>query len=234
MNSAEQNLLRAKVHDALNLYYKPLGFELKKSTGVFERNGMEVSWGVSKKNIDAIYFSPRLNVWNKSITKCFEAIFQMGDLVTSRLTSSRLANDFGNHDYDYLIEEGIDQGIGYKVESESDIKSIFEHHTAYMEKIGFVFFDKMSTLERINNFINSRILEGSELNFINNAQTPYIKDFFNKREVLSGTIAAYLVSEPEIEKLLNRYRIMFEGNDYVLNDLEKVVDYFNNALSAKQ
>ena len=129
-----------------------------------------------------------------------------------------------------MVEEGIDQGIGYKVESEPNISSIVEHHTAYMVKVGFIFFDNMSSIEGINGFINGRVLEGSELDFINHAKTPYIKDFFNKREILSGTIAAYLVSEPEIEKLLNRYRKLFEGNGYILNDLEKVVAYFNNAL----
>lgn len=230
MNSTEQKQLRLKVLETLEPFYTSNGFKLNKSNGVFFKDSYEVFFGITKKNIDAIYFNPELTILNCEISSIHKLIFDKNCLVTSRLTSSRLANDFGNHDYDYLIEEGIDQGIGYKVESESDINSIVEHHKVYMEKVGFVFFDKMSTLEGINNFINSRVLEGSELDFINNAQTPHIKDFFNKREVLSGTIAAYLVSEAEIEKLLSRYRKMFEGNEYVLSDLEKVVDYFNNGL----
>jgi len=230
MNSTEQKQLRLKVLEALEPFYTSNGFKLNKSNGVFFKDDFEVFFGVTKKNIDAIYFNPELTILNREISSIHKLIFDKNCLVTSRLTSSRLANDFENYDYDYLVEEGIDQGIGYKVESEPNISSIVEHHTAYMVKVGFIFFDNMSSIEGINGFINGRVLEGSELDFINHAKTPYIKDFFNKREILSGTIAAYLVSEPEIEKLLNRYRKLFEGNGYILNDLEKVVAYFNNAL----
>jgi len=230
MNSTEQKQLRLKVLEALEPFYTSNGFKLNKSNGVFFKDDFEVFFGVTKKNIDAIYFNPELTILNREISSIHKLIFDKNCLVTSRLTSSRLANDFENYDYDYLVEEGIDQGIGYKVESEPNISSIVEHHTAYMVKVGFAFFQKMSTLKGIHDFINSRVLKGGDPEFMENLKQPQIARFFSKREVLSGTIAAYLVSEPEIEKLLNRYRKLFEGNGYILNDLEKVVAYFNNAL----
>lgn len=234
MNSSEQKQLSLKVHSAIEVFYTPFGFKLNPVNGVFYKSNFEVFWGIDRKTTEEIYFSPKLSVTNDKISELYKVIFSKACLITSKLAGFRLANEFGNHDYDYLNEQGIDKGTGYKVEPNTDIGLIVEHHAAYMKKVGFAFFEKMSTLEGIHDYINGRVLKGGEPEFTENMKQPQIARFFSKREVLSGTIAAYLISEPEIEKLLNRYRKMFEGNEYVLNDLEKVVDYFNNALSAKQ
>jgi len=57
-------------------------------------------------------------------------------------------------------------------------------------------------------------------------QQASLKKFFDKREVLSGVTSAYLTNSPKKNVLLERYRILFEGNDYILSDVQKIEDHF--------
>lgn len=125
-----------------------------------------------------------------------------------------------------FFEAYKDEEIFYKVESRANFKNIVTDHMIFMEKVGFNFFKSLNTLQGVNDFINCRILNGGGDFFGSEDQQVVLKKFFDKREVLSGLISAYLTKNPEIDELLCRYRRLFEGNNYILDDVHKIEDYF--------
>ena len=96
----------------------------------------------------------------------------------------------------------------------------------FMEKVGFPFFDKLASLIGINDFINCRLMAGGRDHFKSEGQQVELKKFFDKREVLSGVVSAYLTNNPQIDEILERYRILFDGNNYIVEDVEKIAKYF--------
>ena len=221
MNSKEQKTLRAKVHQALLPFYESQGFKLNKTNGVFEKEGFRVSWGISSKYIDCIYFNPKLSVLTQKIEDTLESIFNDASfgLTIVRLAGYRLAQEFGVHEYDYLgdNEDDVDNGTTYKVDQETDLTKIVEDHVNYMEKVGLPFFEKVSTTQGVYDYL-------SGLLFNNNN----VRKIIGKREVLSCVAAGYLLNHPNIEDLLLRIMNIYNGNTYVIEDVQKVKEYFEN------
>jgi hypothetical protein len=145
---------------------------------------------------------------------------QAKNLTIYKVQGSELAQEIG------LFEDYKEEEMFYKVESNDDFENIVTDHMMFMEKVGFNFFKNFNTLQGVNDFINCRVLNGDREFFESEDQKIALKKFFDKREVLSGVISAYLISNPEMDELLNRYRILFEGNDYILDDVKKIEDYF--------
>jgi hypothetical protein len=224
MNSSEQKALRAKVHDSLIPFYDSKSFELNKINGVFNKNGCEVAWGVKAKNVDSIYFNPTLSVTSEDIKNVLEYIFgpEVDDITLSRLAGCRLAQEFGIHEYDYLgdNEHNIDHGTTYRVDETTDLDKLVADHVNYMEKVGLPFFEKVSTLEGIHDFINDRILQATDDQFED------IRRVYGKRDVLSGVTASYLLNKIKTESLIEKYYHLFEGSTYIFDDVQKIKEYF--------
>lgn len=224
MNSSEQKALRAKVHNSLIPFYDSKGFKLNKTNGVFMKNGFEVAWGVKAKYVDSIYFNPSFRVFNQEIKNVLELIWgpETDEIILSRLAGCTLAQDFGVHDYDYLgdNEHNIDHGTTYRVDETTDLSKVVADHVNYMEKVGLLFFEKVSTLEGLHDFINGKILQATDDKF------DEIKRVYGKRDVLSGIAASYLLQSPDSEKLIENYLRLFEGNTFILDDVQKIKEYF--------
>ncbi|GCC50454.1 hypothetical protein SanaruYs_06690 [Chryseotalea sanaruensis] len=221
MNSTEQKRLRAKVHEALLFFYESKGFKLSKTNGVFKKDGFEVEWGVSAKNIDYIYFNPSLCVVEDIVQNTLQLVFEEKKfgLTICRLAGCRLAQEFGVHEYDYLgdNEDDVDNGTTYKVDQESDLSKLVADHVNYMEKVGLPFFEKVNSLQGIYKYL-------SDLFFKNEK----VKKIIGKREVLSCVAASYLLNDSDIEKLLRRLEELYAGNTYLLDDMQKIKQYFEN------
>ena len=221
--------LRRKVHKELSLYYIQHGFDLDKKKGLFIKGVFNVLWGVSAKYSTCIYFRPSFSINNVNINKVLSEIFpEQKNLTIYKVQGRDLAREFNCNDYDYLGDKlyDIDQGASYKVDEKSDIRQIVTDHIQYMEKVGFSFFDQLSSVEGINNFINNRIIEVDQEIFDSLSYRKKLEGFFDKREVLSGVVSAFLINNQEIQLLLVRYRDLFQDNDYILADVEKIVHYF--------
>jgi hypothetical protein len=221
MNSAQQKELRAKVHEALLPFYEPQGFKLNRTNGVFEKDEFEVSWGVKRKYVDCIYFNPSLRISNSNIQKSLEKIFadQKFGLTISRLAGCHLAQEFGVHEYDYVgdNEDGVDHGTTYKVDHETDLAKIVADHVNYMEKVGLPFFEKLSSIEGIYDYLSGLLFNNDN-----------VRRIIGKREVLSCVTAGYLLNHPSIDSLLQRLEVVYNGNNVVLNDVRKIEEYFKS------
>ena len=221
-----------RLFNVMSKYYFEKGFELEYSTATYSKEHFKVFFGATYETPTDLFFNPVFYIINESITSILKILFKdfEDDLIIHKLAGCHLAREFGINDYDYLEDQKrkIDPGITYKVGLETDLEKIVEEHTFYMERVGWLFFEKTASLKGINEYLNNRIIKYSEIEFQSQENQTIFKRFYDKRHILSGTTAAYLVSEPNIDKLLNRYGKIFKGNDYILKDLEKVVKYFNN------
>jgi antitoxin component of RelBE/YafQ-DinJ toxin-antitoxin module len=113
----------------------------------------------------------------------------------------------------------------YMIEEDTDLVPILTDHQYYMEKVTFPFFEKMSTLEGIDSFFNDVITEGDLPFFYSEYNQKFLQKIRRKREILIGVIAAKLNKRKNYEELLHRIKLLWEGNDYILNDFHKLVDY---------
>lgn len=221
MNSKDKKALKEGLYNSLNESYSGYSFKLQKTKGVFQKGEFTVHWGGPVVYSDSLHFQSKLSVDNKSIFKVLSSLFpQAKNLTIYKVQGSELAQEIGFSEV-YTNEE-----VFYKVESSDDFKNIVDDHMIFMEKVGFGFFNRLSSLQGINDFINCRVLNGKIDFFRSEDNQIALKSFFDKREVLSGVVSAYLIDNPEVDELLNRFRILFEGNDYILDDVKKIEEYF--------
>jgi len=214
-------VLKQGLYNRLSDEYLNHSFKLIRSKGLFQRAEFAVHWGGPVVYSDSLNFQPRLSVNNKIIFDVLSIIFPHAkNLTIFKVQGCELAKEMG------VPNEEKDEEVFYKVENSEDFKSVVDDHMGYMEKVGFKFFDKLASLEGVNDFINRRILEGDNDYFKSKNQQASLKKFFDKREVLSGVTSAYLTNSPKKNVLLERYRILFEGNDYILSDVQKIEDHF--------
>lgn len=222
MKSAEQKELRAKVHGALLPFYESQGFKLNKTNGIFSKGGFEVLWGISSKYIDCIYFNPSLCIVNDEVLNTLSTVFEgkkFGGVIICRIAGCHLAQEFGVHEYDYLgdNEDNVDHGTTYKVDQETDLTKIVADHVNYMEKVGLPFFEKLSSIEGIYDYLSGLLFNNDN-----------VRRIIGKREVLSCVTAGYLLNHPDINSLLQRVEVVYNGNNVVLGDVQKVKEYFEN------
>ena len=233
MNKSQKLALTEKVINTLAPLYAKEGFRLEKKKNNFIKGDFKVLWGVSSTHIDSVIFRPQLRVENGIIKKILKEVFphSVGHITTARSQSTKLLDEIGVDDFSSnFITKHDDGSISYyyDIENDANLEPIVEDHFCFMNKAGFQLFNNMSTMEGINDYINSRVLTGTRENFLSEDRQSELKIFFDKREVLSGVISAYMIKNPKIDQLLERYRILFEGNDYILEDIAKVEEYFKN------
>jgi hypothetical protein len=221
MNSKRKKELIQGLLKNLNERYSSYSFKLQKTKGSFQKGEFTVHWNNIVVYFNSLHFQPSLSVNNKDVLRVLNNLFpQAKNLTIYKVQGSELAQEIG------LFEDYKEEEMFYKVESNDDFENIVTDHMMFMEKVGFNFFKNFNTLQGVNDFINCRVLNGDREFFESEDQKIALKKFFDKREVLSGVISAYLISNPEMDELLNRYRILFEGNDYILDDVKKIEDYF--------
>jgi hypothetical protein len=232
MDKASKKDLVNKLILKLEGYYLKYGFAyIKNGATRFEKNDLITFWGPSAENIDSLRFMPSFSVQIKQINSIIDKLFPDSRHTTIyRVQSLELCEELGIKDYDskYIYRDINGSVYSYRVEKETNLDPIVADHINFMNKVGFPFFAKVDTLEGINDFLNNRILQGDLAYFQSEERIKELKLDFAQREVLSGVTTAYLLDSPHIEELLHRYRIFFAGNNYVLEPMEKVVDYFNN------
>lgn len=232
MNKLETLQVRTKILEILTPFYMDYGFKPIVKLANFKSNDKLVLWGESSNHIDSLVFRPQLWIENRNIKKILKTIFpsQIGFMSVCRGQSIMLIEEMKIEDYssDFIVKHSDgSRSYYYDIGLETDVRPIAEDHIGFMQKIGFPFFDKLSTLEGISDYFNYKILE---LNMDSELDDPWSSSTFtlDKRDVLSAIISAYLMSLPETNLLVERYRILLQKNDFILKDLEKVVGYFED------
>jgi len=216
----------------LKEFYNEKGFTLDTKVTRFIKNGFDVFLGGGAIRSDNILIYPSFSVENLEIKKVLKTIFpeDLTHLVTYQMQGSELASLFDipySFSYFYATQEGIKMSMPYyKVGEGYDLEPIISDHIDFMEKIGFPFFDKLSSLEGINLFFNQKVLEGSFESFCTESRQKELKYLLGIREALSALVVAYLLKDKNIEELIKRLRFRY-SHEVPLNSINKVVNYFS-------
>lgn len=232
MKKSDKKNLTNKVLKQLYSFYDTNGFKVVKGRAIFKRDDQLVFLGASSTHIDSLTIRPRFRIENKIIGDVLTAIFpgQIGTKITlAREQSVEMLRELDVEDFasNYIITHNDgSKSYYYNIEKNTVLKPIVADHINFMEKVGLPFFDRLNSIEGISDYINCKLLDGDREYFRLNNQQEALKKFFDKREVLSGVVSAYLTNNSEIEELLERYEILFEGNNYILDDVMKINNYF--------
>jgi hypothetical protein len=240
MNKADKKELTNAIVSKLEKHYNDNGFKWMKTGATrFEKNDQFVFWGAGQEFSTSLVFRPWFRVVNEEILTIIQEIFPsyigapLASMTIVRVQSPELIEEMNFEDYasNYIHKSAHGVSYFYSVEKDTPLEPIVEDHINFMNKVGLPFFEKVDSLEGINDFLNGRILKGDMDYFQSEERVKELQPFFSQREVLSGVTCAYLIKNLKIEELLNRYRIFFEGNNYVLEPMEKVVEYFNKKIN---
>jgi len=204
--------------------YKDLDWKFDPITGTFYKSEFKVSCRPSAEYSNHLVFRPYLSIKNKVIADILNQIFPDSPIYNhvGRGQSQELAQMVGvEWQSAYLGEQ---DNYHYSIYEDTDISPIVADHWQYMEKVGFPFFDNFSSLERIDSFINERILKHKSEDFKNqDIQKELLIFFYGKRETFVGITAAYLINNPQKLLLIERFRYLHNDNNYVLEDFEKLI-----------
>ncbi|MCD6069318.1 MAG: hypothetical protein K0S33_4144 [Bacteroidetes bacterium] len=231
MNKADLTKIKSDMATELAKYYSPLEYSFDKKTFSFIKNEYRVFWGSSSTYPDSIVFRPQIWAKNFRIEQVLKDLFP-ADLSYETIGKSQndLVKETGNYTSVYMIyHEGGGTSYQYDVEKDTDLRPIVEDHKHFMDQLGFPFFEKLKNVEGISGYINDRVLQADDAEFNTEETINRLKSFFYRPQALSGIISAHLAKSEQLEKLISRYRILFAGNDFILNDVEKVISHFKNS-----
>ena len=223
-------------------YYLDKEYIKSKKLSSFSNNGFEVFLGPDATHPGSITLRPKFRLINIEIQNILKEVFpsEIGLCTFYRVQDMDFAFECEVYDdkithspYNLFGTGSMFTGGGggsyyYSIEEDTDLAPILEDHKYFMEKVTFPLFDKMSTLDGIDNFYNGRILEGDMEYFMSVKRQMFLTKVNQKREVLSGLIASNLINNPNKQNLLLRYKTMWEGNTYILDDVDKLMAYLDN------
>lgn len=220
-------------------YYNQLGYKAEASLNRFTKNNYYVFFSISKYP-GSISVRPEFIIENieikKIITEAFD--FKESSLTYMRTQGMFMAFECGVFDdkityshYNSLMPDDTSPNIlstgnyRYMIEEDTDLTPILEDHKYFMENVTIPLFDKMSTLEGIDSFLNDRILEGDMDYFMSENRQMFLKRVNKNREAYSGLIASKINNKPYYDELINRYKAMYHYADYFLGQLEMLTTY---------
>lgn len=236
MNKSDKKELTNRLLTRLDDFYLNRGFKrLKKITG-YERAEIFILWGASSTHIDSLTFRPWFKVENKKISDILSVLFpnQVGVNITlTREQSVEMIRELNVNDFNssfIVVHPDSSNSYFYSIEKDTQLDPIVNDHINFMNKVGLPFFEKVKTLEDIDTYLNGRILKINKELFESEYNQIELKKYYGKREILSGLVSAFLVHNKDIQELIERYNFLFAGNHYILNDVDKIVQYFDIAL----
>lgn len=204
--------------------YSKWDWKLNQNNGCFTKKECKIFCGETAEYYNHLVFRPYLSVKNKAISDILNQIFPDSPIYNKvgRSQSKELAQMVGIQWSSAYVNEY--DNYHYDIYEDTDIAPIVADHKLYMEQVGFPFFDNFSSLERIDAFINNRILKYKSEDFEKeDVQKELLRFFYGKKETFVGITAAYLVDNPEKQLLIERFRYLHNDNNYVLEDFEKLI-----------
>jgi len=220
-------------------YYLDKEYIKSKKLSSFSNNGFEVFLGPDATHPGSITLRPKFVLINIEIQNILKEVFpsEIGLCTFYRVQDMDFAFECEVYDdkithspYNLFGTGSMFTGGGggsyyYSIEEDTDLAPILEDHKYFMEKVTFPLFDKMSTLEGIDNFYNGRILEGDMEYFMSVKRQMFLTKVNKNRDAFSGLIAAKINNKPYYDELINRYKAMYHYADYFLGQLEMLTKY---------
>lgn len=228
MDKQLKNKIYGNYSSTFNEQYKTLQWKLDQVKGCFTKGEFEISCRPTAEYYNELVFQPMFTVKNEIIATILNQIFPDSALYNQVgwAQSKEMAQLMGiEWKSPYIDEYGNYQ---YKIYEDTDLIPIVNDHFLYMEQVGFPFFENFSSIEKIDTYINSKILKYTFQEFENeDTQKVLLKFFYGKRETFVGITSAYLVNNPSKNSLIERFRYLHNGNNYVLEDFEKLINHLN-------
>lgn len=230
--------LKEKIYNNYSItlfsFYKELDWEFDPITGTFYKSEFKVSCRPSAEYSNHLVFRPYLSVKSRVISEILNQIFPDTPIynVVGRGQSKELASYMGvDWSCDYVNEN---DNYYYSIYEDTDIRPIVSDHCHYMEQVGFSFFDSFSTLEKIDAFINDRIIKNSLEDFQKLLEKPIEEkkwlDFYNVTGAYYGLVCAFLIKNKNIKDIINHYLLLY-SNYPVLEDFEKLINHLETNYS---
>lgn len=205
-------------------YYDGKGFGLLPKVASFERKREVLKQRVALAptySYDDVVFMPFFAITHEAIQNLKETILTLrtgpkgSTIVLSQ--GKYLANKFDVADFD--------DWTAYRLESENQIDEMVNHHINFMEMVGWNFFEPCSTIAGIDDFLNAPILSIS-FKKMTEEERMVVSKSFGLHLMVNGIIAAWLNKNPQLEKIVNNYRLIV--NPYMSNVLEQLLVGLNN------
>lgn len=248
MNKIDKKNIYNRLKESLTPYLKSKGFDLHEILFSYVKDDFVVSWGDIADFESWLTFNPYFEVFNKEIIEILNIVFKGEEpsFISNRTQSTtNFAHEFGVYDFDdsqfnFCAEGVCSYGYDICLEEEDakvleglpilyNVEPIVKDHIAFLEKVAFPYFEKLSTVKGINEYFNTRVLSLSEEDF----QDMNIVRSFQLEEVLSAIVAAYLVNDTNLEEIIFRYKKLYIVSEYYTKDINQLVDWINKNKDVK-
>ena len=218
------------IYNEMNKHYIVKGYRLDVIRGVrhLVKEDLMVFWGLHKEYPDTICVSPSLKVVNKEIKITKDLLFpDSPNLTTYGLQHKDLVTLM---DRQYELPPNF---RWYEVSLETNFEEVVADHMSFMQAVGFDYLEQFSTLDKIDKYFSSRILDFSIEDFAGNDYNTNMKliaKLSGIREVRSGLIAAYLNNNPLLEDLRHKYKEVYGELkiNNILDDISIIENYFSD------
>ena len=233
MDKINKDKIYDNIEELCNPYYLPKGFILKKKIMSYQNEGLSIRLGETSEHFDSITVNPRFRIENKLINQVLKIVFPQWVLhfTSTRTQGPIFAHEFGIIDFDatpyvFIGKYGIKNSIyNYSISADTDLTPIIEDHINFMEKVGFKYFEALSTVKGINEYFNSRLLNLNEEDF----SSEEVRRSFQKEEILSAIVAAHLEKDKRYTEIVDRYKKLYSEVELYLQDIEKLTEYIAKA-----
>jgi len=202
--------LNVFIKESLSDAYSQYSFKPEPDYNAFSRSESEVKLkaviGPTAEYSSYIVYRPFFMVENKLLEETKETLLKplkgervTGNAVLNRHQGDFLASQFGINDYKDWSD--------YTIENKDNAVAMVNHHTGFMNKVGWKFFEVTSTLEGISKFLNERVLNAPVQTMSESAKVQFIKD--NGPTWINGLVASWLIKDKELNKLFSNYRAIY-------------------------
>ena len=221
MNKEDRVALDKKIQKKLNPFFTEQGFQLDAKLFRYQKNNVFVFWSARAEFEDWLSYEPWFKIVNDHINKVFKKVFpeRISYFSSVRMQNTvAFAHEFNIHDFNgrpYDIGIGTVRFYKYKIHLDTNLNPIIKDHIEFMEKVTFLYFEKLNTVRGISEYFNKKLLDLTEKELRNER----VQDRFQKEEVLSAIIAAYLEKEKGLYQIIERYEKLYSKNDWYLNDI---------------
>lgn len=234
MNKKERNIIDIRLQKYLNPYLDKKGYSLDKTLFCYVNNDFTISWGDIADCDIWLTFKPYFKIYNGKTVQILNDVFNRKKpvLTSSRVQSTtHFAHEFGVYDFDDSEFNSCSDGIcsyGYRICLEEEdakvlegipilcnVEPIVQDHIQFLEKVAFPYFERLSTVEGINDYFNTRVLSLTEEEF----QDIMVIKSFQKEEVLSAIVASYLTKDNNLEEIISRYKKLYLISENYSNDI---------------
>ncbi|GLR19576.1 hypothetical protein [Portibacter lacus] len=219
-----------KVYILLEDYYSKKGMIMDKKHSTFSDKERKMYWYPRSKYLDSESYQPRLTLRFTLIQEVQDKILKnVSNYTVTRTTGKKLVSDLEVKDikYDFKDKFLMENGSHlYYIDQFASPEEIVDDHISFMDEVGFNFFSNLNSLESIDQFLNSEIKKIS----IEDLSEDVIKTLRKKalkQEVVAGLICSFLLDKDKGSDLVKKYHKIYAGNNFILKDINKVIEYYS-------